>query len=301
MQIVIFGAGKRVKLTIEYCNNNNIEIVAIADNFKTGVIDKRYEIVTIYEALEKHFDYIYITNREPKQISDMVAQLLSLGVEEKKILAIQYNPDLLIEIMAIGSTTNEDDTRVKWLADFAKYCVDEKIGGNVAECGVLEGNFAYYINQYFCDRVCYLFDTFDGFCKQDVEYERYILKDENFLNSDFNNDKYFGGSPDMEIVKRKLKYIDQVRFFKGYFPESARLVDDTFCFVNLDMDLYKPQFAGLRFFYDKMEIGGVILLHDYFCENLPGVRKAVNDFEIEIGRRLSKTPIGDGKSIAIIK
>ncbi|MCI8524143.1 MAG: hypothetical protein HFI62_13190 [Lachnospiraceae bacterium] len=50
-----------------------------------------------------------------------------------------------------------------------------------------------------------------------------------------------------------------------------------------------------------MEIGGVILLHDYFHPDLPGVKAAVADFEKELSQALPKIPIGDHCSIAIIK
>lgn len=43
------------------------------------------------------------------------------------------------------------------------------------------------------------------------------------------------------------------------------------------------------------------MLHDYFHPELPGVKKAVIDFESELGVKLCKTPIGDGCSIFIIK
>ena len=57
--------------------------------------------------------------------------------------------------------------------------------------------------------------------------------------------------------------------------------------------------AGLRFFYDKMCAGGVILLHDYYHTELPGVECAVREFEKERGIKLRKAPIGDFGSIAI--
>lgn len=71
--------------------------------------------------------------------------------------------------------------------------------------------------------------------------------------------------------------------------------------MNLDMDLYRPQLEGLRFFWNRMEVGGVILLHDYFDSKLPGVKAAVTDFEKEINCVIPKIPIGDDSSIAIIK
>ncbi len=73
------------------------------------------------------------------------------------------------------------------------------------------------------------------------------------------------------------------------------------CFVNLDMDLYTPILSGLRFFWNKMVPGGGIMIHDYFHSELPGVKKALHDFEAELGQTLAKTPIGDGCSIFIIK
>lgn len=46
---------------------------------------------------------------------------------------------------------------------------------------------------------------------------------------------------------------------------------------------------------------GCILMHDYFSPNLTGIKKAVDDFEVEIHKTIPKLPIGDGCSIALIK
>ena len=77
-------------------------------------------------------------------------------------------------------------------------------------------------------------------------------------------------------------------------------VQETFAFVNLDMDLYIPMLEGLRYFGDKMSKYGCILLHDYFSSEFERVEAAVNDYEREIGRELIKLPIGDDCSLAII-
>jgi len=57
----------------------------------------------------------------------------------------------------------------------------------------------------------------------------------------------------------------------------------------------------MRFFWDKMVMNGVILLHDYFHPDLPGVAQAVEAFEREKNCNIPKLPIGDGVSIALIK
>ncbi|HBG65068.1 MAG TPA: macrocin-O-methyltransferase, partial [Treponema sp.] len=70
--------------------------------------------------------------------------------------------------------------------------------------------------------------------------------------------------------------------------------------VNLDMDLYTPTLAALEFFLAHMD-EGCILMHDYFSPNLTGIKKAVDDFEVEIHKTIPKLPIGDEISIALIK
>lgn len=71
--------------------------------------------------------------------------------------------------------------------------------------------------------------------------------------------------------------------------------------MNLDTDLYQPIYAGLEFFWPKMNKGGVVMIHDYFTPDLSGVKKAIDDYEKSIGERLFRTAVGDGFSIALIK
>ena len=134
-----------------------------------------------------------------------------------------------------------------------------------------------------------------------METER-NLGDANFLNGEFNDGQHFSTVvPYEHAVLAKMIYPERCVLKKGYFPDTAEGLEDQFCFVNLDMDLYRPMLEGLRFFYGRMCDGGVILLHDYFHPELPGVRQAVADFERERQEVLCKVPIGDFCSIAVIR
>jgi hypothetical protein len=197
------------------------------------------------------------------------------------------------------SFLSEEDPRVRWLKDFSKYVLEKRIDGAVAECGVFVGCFAHYINKYFCDRILYLFDTFEGFNANDLEKED-SFNDPQFRNGPFGDGKVTFKGTNENYVLEKMPYKEKCIIKKGWFPETAKNLRETFCFVNLDMDLYQPMLEGLRYFYPCMN-GGVILLHDYFHHDLPGVKRAVVDFEQEIGFSLAKIPIGDGCSLAIIK
>ena len=125
------------------------------------------------------------------------------------------------------------------------------------------------------------------------------LEIKRILGGDFTNKELFADT-DIDLLMRKMKYPDNIEIHKGYFPETAIEITDRFCFVNLDMDLYFPMYNALSFFGDKMVSDGIILLHDYFHSELPGVKRAVQDYEIERGVEINKITIGDGCSIALL-
>lgn len=225
--------------------------------------------------------------------------------------APEHQEEILEQIKELGVASNQvtfygqfmqDHTstaRFLWMKDYARWINSQKIPGSVAECGVCAGDSAKFINDFFPDRKLYLFDTFAGFAEADIMKER-SLNQPGFLEGQFNRVGHLC-NPDIELVMKKMNYPEQVIIKKGFFPDSAEGVDDRFCFVNLDMDLYQPMLAALHFFWDKVMPGGCIVLHDYFNRELPGVEQAVLEFEEKVGQKLYKTILGDQCSIAILK
>lgn len=143
------------------------------------------------------------------------------------------------------------------------------IEGSVVEAGVYQGKTSRIINRLFPDRKLYLFDTFEGFDerdqKKDDEANRYNTK------LDFTDTSE-------EFVLEQMPYPQNCIIKKGWFPESAVGVEDTFAFVRLDMDLYDPIYAGLKFFYPRMAKGGYIAIHDCRSRYFDGARAAVLEF-----------------------
>jgi hypothetical protein len=177
-----------------------------------------------------------------------------------------------------------------WLRDFARQAHDRGLGGSVAEAGVYLGGYAREINAAFPDRTLYLFDTFAGFDSRDFPFE----EGESWVEGSF------AGSS-LELVKGVMPHIGKCVFRQGYFPETAEGVDDSFCFVHLDMDLYRPTLAGLRFFYPRLVAGGVVAVHDFFSSSFPNVKKAVYEFADSVPGGIRTFPIGDAISIGMIK
>ena len=304
MKVVVFGAGK---IGTEYYLRHvetyrpEIEIVCFADNNKAGqfITGKGiYRIISAKEIKEVEYDSIVIAMSESNGSHKVYEQLINDGIPKEKLILLTENDELWVEILAGRILYDESHPRVRWLRNFALYLEEQGIGGAVSECGVNQGDFAYYINLYFRTRKLYLFDTFEGFTRKDVEAER-DLGDNMFLDGMFNKVGMFSDTS-VEIVMKKLLYPDKVVIRKGRFPETAEEIEDRFAFVNLDMDLYLPTLEGLKFFYPRMNKGGVILCHDFFRYDLPGVKKAVSEFESLEGS-LNMVPIGDFCSIAIIR
>lgn len=164
-----------------------------------------------------------------------------------------------------------------------------RIEGNVAELGVYKGKFARQINRYFPDRTLYLFDTFEGFNEADIASEK--SQDLSRGDQDFSDTS-------VEAVLRTMPHPSRCKPIKGYFPESARAVDDRFVFVSLDADLYDPLYAGLIFFYPKLVPGGYIFIHDFNNDHYKGARKAVETFCRE--QAINYMPLPDSCGSAVI-
>jgi O-methyltransferase len=167
----------------------------------------------------------------------------------------------------------------------------KKLSGNVAELGVYKGRFARYINQYFPDRILYLFDTFKGFDNRDVISE---------TKKEFSSGKQDFSDTSVEAVLKLMPFPQKCNPVIGFFPESAKKIDDRFVFVSLDADLYEPIYNGLQFFYPRLVSGGYIFIHDFNNDAYKGARKAVEQFCEE--HKINYLPIPDvGGSAVILK
>lgn len=137
------------------------------------------------------------------------------------------------------------------------------IPGSCAELGVYRGDMSIVIHTACPHRLLYLFDTFEGFPARDLPGDDGRFRDTS-----------------VEIVTERLGDLTNVIVRKGYFPETAKgLEDEKFAFVMLDADLFAPTMAGLEFFYPRLVPGGYIFAHDYNSpESNWAVSRAVDSF-----------------------
>ncbi len=290
MKVIIWGCGDFGRRILpNLMMSDKYEVVAYTDNNegKWGQRMSSIPIIAPEQVVNRVFDILLIVVNSPSAVEQIKMQSIQLGIPRDKVV------DAFVDFRFMDLFIDQRICFIRGYADWSR-----EIEGNVAECGVFRGDSAKYINYYFPNRKIYLCDTFEGFDSSDMQHEKAYSG--NFEESRFS-DRTFFMETGSDFVMWKIPYTDNVLLKKGYFPESMQGVEDRFCFVNLDMDLYVPMLSGLRFFWDRMVNGGCILLHDYFSDVFQGVKQAVDTFEGERDIKVVKTPIGDGCSMALLK
>jgi len=184
-----------------------------------------------------------------------------------------------------------DYVRVSTVELLAREIREKGIEGAIAELGVYQGHFSRVLEFLFPERPLYLFDTFEGFHMDDVRYEH-----ENGFSSATVGHL---SNTSEEIVLEKLKNKENVHLIKGYFPQSAGQTEDrNYAFVMIDVDLYQPTYEGLKYFYERLSVGGYIMVHDYNLPVYKGVKNAVQKFCSELG--IGYVPISDYHGSVVI-
>jgi len=170
-----------------------------------------------------------------------------------------------------------------------KYMLDQlmklvvSLDGDTAECGAYKGASSFLI----CRRIAgsskkhHIFDSFEGLSEPTREDGTYWQK------GDLSSSE--------KIIRENLKDFDFVAYHKGWIPETFHEVSDVrFCFVHLDVDLFQPTLDSLRFFYERMTPGGIILCDDYGFITCPGAKKAMDSFFSDKPEEVVSLPTGQG-------
>lgn len=150
-----------------------------------------------------------------------------------------------------------------------------RLPGHMAEVGTYEGGSTKMICEAKGDRPFHVFDTFEGM-PEPKDGDRIVHHAGAYACS-------------LASVSGYLKQYPNVQFYKGKFPDTASPVENLrFSFVHLDVDLYESTLGCLKFFYPRMEPGGIILSHDYSI--LAGVRQAFAEYLADKPESLVELP-----------
>ena len=206
----------------------------------------------------------------------------------KKLLPVQHivpTPAQLADTALPDRDLGNDYVRLATLELLCRRLKD--VPGAAAELGVYRGFFARCINQLLPERKLYLFDSFEGFAEGTCATESFQAAHRNTA---------------VQKVLAIMPHPENITVKPGFFPESLNGLEERFCLVSLDVDFYRTTLDGLRYFWPRLEQGGYLLLHDWGSPKLPGVAKALADYEAEIRTHIPAVPLCDvGGSLILCK
>lgn len=153
--------------------------------------------------------------------------------------------------------------------------IDSGIEGDIIETGVWRGGaciLASAIVKYNkSDKKVYVADSFEGLPKPEDKYEA----DKGDPHHTLEHLKV-----SLEQVQDNFKkyglLTENVSFIKGFFKDSLKKVPfKKLAGLRLDGDMYSSTWEVLTLLYDKLSVGGYLIVDDYY---LPACKKAVDDF-----------------------
>lgn len=185
----------------------------------------------------------------------------------------KVSDSLISKYRIISTQIKKDELEV--LLDELENVLNNNVVGDVVELGCFEGTSALFemrmILEVAPDKNLYLYDSFEG------------------LPPKTNHDQSAAGDVFRQGVlkasKSKLKHnfvkagLPLPEITKAWFYElELKDLPDRICFAFLDGDFYESIMDSLKLIYPKMEKGSVIVVDDYHNAQLPGVKKAIQEY-----------------------
>lgn len=138
------------------------------------------------------------------------------------------------------------------------------VEGDVLEMGCADGETSIYLERIIQAvmprKKLHLYDSFRGL-PEPSEYDG-----EHFKKGQMRCKK--------EDVIKRFERIPEIH--EGWFEEQE--YPDKISFAFLDGDFYESILVSLQKVYPRLSKGGIITIHDYTKDTLPGVEKACKDF-----------------------
>lgn len=148
--------------------------------------------------------------------------------------------------------------------------VADEIPGHIVETGVWRGGACIYaagvLEHLGSDRLVYVCDSFQGLPPATHPKETIDFSDGLAL------------AVPLEDVERDFKSYGlehRAVFVKGWFKDTMPTLDIPVAVLRMDGDLYESTMDVLKYMYDRVSPGGLVIIDDY---QLPSCRLAVNEF-----------------------
>jgi O-methyltransferase len=192
-------------------------------------------------------------------------------------------------ITAVEGFTMTSHERQVVLLRAVEYLVQNKIEGDIVECGVWKGGSMMLIARKLLQlnetiRNLFLFDTFEGMSEPnekdvsaiDNSTASELLKKENKLAGD--NVWCYSSFQEVKANLQKTNYPqEKIFYFRGKVEDTLPEPSvNKIALLRLDTDFYESTKHELEILYDLVVPGGVLIIDDY--GHWTGSKKAVDEF-----------------------
>lgn len=183
-----------------------------------------------------------------------------------------------------GSNDNVfKQNRLFTLHQMARRVIDDRVPGDVVECGCWRGHSTWLIAEPLAAARWpgrfFVFDSFEGGLSDKVAADRVGRGD---TDPERTHEQKLSFASSRDGVEALMKPFPFVSLHGGWIPAVFETVSDLpqrrFALVHIDVDLYEPTRDCLAFFGPRMSEGGVIVIDDYGSANFPGSRAAVDEY-----------------------
>ncbi len=175
--------------------------------------------------------------------------------------------------------------RLDNLESCVRTVVAERVPGDLIETGVWRGGATILMRAMLeslgdTDRVVWVADSFEGLPEPDAE--RFPTEAAGFHGPVITK-AYDRFAATLETVRSNFEAFglldDRVRFLKGWFKDTLPTAPiEQLAVMRLDGDYYESTMDGLNSLYDKLSVGGFVIIDDYAEDRWTNCRRAVDEF-----------------------
>ena len=176
--------------------------------------------------------------------------------------------------------------RMATLVNAVNYITENRIEGDIAECGVWRGGSMMVIAMMLLyrndlSRSLYMYDTFEGMTspsRNDISFDGSYAEDELKLNSQTSEGWC---SASMEEVRTNILSTgypeDKLHFIKGKVEDTIPAhLPSNLSLLRLDTDWYESTKHELIYLYPLLNRNGALIIDDY--GHWQGAKKAVDEY-----------------------
>jgi len=194
-----------------------------------------------------------------------------------------------------GANRTSEDIHIEWRIHVCCWAAKHAshLEGDFVECGTNTGIMSLAICNYIdfdnTGKHFYLFDTFCGIP------EEQILPEETVLNRQKENANY---EECYEIAERNFRSFRNAHLVRGIVPDTLSSQPiERICYLMLDMNIVLPEQTALKYFWDKLVPGGIVLFDDYGWLGYIAQKRSHDAFAESKGVQILNLPTGQGMLI----